>query len=86
LEISGVIQSIIYRNEDNGYSVLDVLSGGKSVTVVGIFAFVNEGEYFTLQAILPIISIMGASLRRRGYPPNCPRARKLWRGIFPPAP
>ncbi|MBE5762461.1 MAG: ATP-dependent RecD-like DNA helicase [Clostridiales bacterium] len=47
MEISGVIQSIIYRNEDNGYSVLDVLSGGKSVTVVGIFAFVNEGEYFT---------------------------------------
>ncbi len=43
-KIAGYIEHIIYRNADNGYTVLNLVSGEEEITCVGIFASIAEGE------------------------------------------
>lgn len=42
---SGYVEKIVYRNEDNGYTVLSVSFDNEEVVCVGTFQFINEGEY-----------------------------------------
>ena len=45
LEISGTVDSVIYKNEENGYTVLRMTDeNGESVTVVGTFPYAACGE------------------------------------------
>ena len=45
LEISGTVDSVIYKNEENGYTVLRLKDGSdESVTVVGCFPYAAAGE------------------------------------------
>ena len=45
LELSGTVSSVIYKNEENGYTVLRLSeSGGEQVTVVGCFPYASVGE------------------------------------------
>ncbi len=47
-EISGTIRSVIFQNEENGYTVLRLDVGGEeSVTVVGCLPFASPGEGLT---------------------------------------
>lgn len=44
-EVSGTIESVIYKNEENGYTVLRLRDGdGELVTVVGCFPYASAGE------------------------------------------
>ena len=47
LELSGTVETIIYRNEQNGYTVLE-LSDEDGTTAVGIMPDVNAGEQVKL--------------------------------------
>ena len=38
------MEHIIYRNTDNGYTVLNLVSGEDEITCVGIFSTIAEGE------------------------------------------
>lgn len=38
------MEHIIYRNADNGYTVLNLVSGEEEITCVGIFSAIAEGE------------------------------------------
>ena len=42
--LKGTVESIIFRNEENGYTVLELDSGEELVTVVGNMAEVGEGD------------------------------------------
>ena len=42
--VTGFVEKIKYRNEDNGYSVISVSSGGEDYVLVGIFHYISEGE------------------------------------------
>ncbi len=42
--ISGYVEHIIYRNEDNGYTVMTLNSDGEEITCVGVLQYINEGE------------------------------------------
>jgi len=45
LEISGTVDTVIYKNEENGYTVLRLLDeNGERVTVVGTFPYAAPGE------------------------------------------
>ena len=46
--VAGYVSHIVYRNEDNGYTVLQFMSEEKEVTCVGNFLFVNEGDHLEL--------------------------------------
>lgn len=39
------VEKIIYRNEDNGYTVLSAEENGCETVCVGVFQFIDEGEY-----------------------------------------
>ena len=43
-EIKGTVERITYRNESNSYTVAEVRTDTKSVTVVGIMPFLAEGD------------------------------------------
>ena len=43
LELTGSVETVIYRNDENGYSVIE-LSGDEEITAVGIMPDVNSGE------------------------------------------
>lgn len=48
-EIEGTVESITYRNEDNGYTVLTFNNGAYLQTVVGSFGAINTGEMLKLR-------------------------------------
>ena len=47
-ELSGSVDSIVYKNENNGYCVLILDNGYEPVTVVGELGNVDEGEELRL--------------------------------------
>lgn len=44
VEIEGVIESIVYNNESNGYTVARLRKGRDLVTIVGYILLLNEGQ------------------------------------------
>lgn len=44
LELIGTVEHIVYHNDKNQYTVLEMAAGDELVTVVGAFPFVSEGE------------------------------------------
>lgn len=42
--LEGFVEHIIFRNEDNGYTVLNLVCEEDEVTCVGVFSVISEGE------------------------------------------
>ena len=47
--LSGYVESVTFRNQENGFSVLELNTGEELVTVVGVLPFVSEGETLELK-------------------------------------
>lgn len=43
-KLAGYVEHIIYRNTENGYTVLNLVSGEEEITCVGTFSAIAEGE------------------------------------------
>lgn len=43
-KIDGFVEHIIFRNSDNGYTVMQVVCDGEELTCVGMFPYIGEGE------------------------------------------
>lgn len=43
--LEGYIEKIVFRNADNGYTVLSLVNDDEEITCVGTFSFINEGEF-----------------------------------------
>ncbi len=48
LTLRGFIEHIIFRNEENGYTVLTLVADAGEITCVGFFRYVDEGETVSL--------------------------------------
>lgn len=48
-QIKGYIEKIVFRNAENGYTVMSVNSDGEEMTCVGIFHYIGEGEYVEME-------------------------------------
>ncbi len=46
--IDGTVENIVYRNEDNGYTVMEIDADGLLETAVGNMPMVYEGEHVKL--------------------------------------
>ena len=46
---SGYVEKIVFRNDDNGYTVLSVSFDDEEIVCVGTFQFINEGEYVSFE-------------------------------------
>ena len=43
-KIEGYVDHIIYRNQENGYTVMVLTSEDTEITCVGTFSYIGEGE------------------------------------------
>jgi len=50
VELEGCVDSIVFRNEENGYTVFELATKDSVdlLTCVGSFSYISEGEYFRL--------------------------------------
>ncbi len=65
--IQGYIEKIVYRNTDNGYTVMELVSESGEITCVGIFHFVNEGEYIEVRGEYTAHQTYGEQLNVKEY-------------------
>lgn len=42
--VKGYVEHIVYRNRENGYTVMEVVSGAETYTLVGVLPHISEGE------------------------------------------
>jgi len=47
--LSGTVENIIFRNQDNGYSVIVLDVNGEPITCVGNFSVVSEGQQIDVE-------------------------------------
>ena len=47
--VEGFVENIIFRNEDNGYTVFDITYNGEEVTCVGVLSYISAGEFIAAQ-------------------------------------
>ena len=45
--LTGYVENIVFQNEENGYTVMEVITDKKTITLVGNLAYINEGEHIT---------------------------------------
>ncbi len=63
----GYIERIVYRNAENGYTVLNLTNDTEEMTCVGIFTFINEGEYIEVSGTLTEHPIYGEQIKVATY-------------------
>lgn len=61
--VTGYVEHIVYRNEDNGYTVFNLDSEDGEVTCVGNFHYINEGEMLEIQGEYVNHSVYGSQLK-----------------------
>ena len=47
--VEGFVENIIFRNEDNGYTVFTIMFQGEEITCVGSLSYISAGEFITAQ-------------------------------------
>lgn len=52
MKFEGIIKSIIYRNEENGYTVLSLQTSDSPITCTGIMPFFNENDQIVVEGEL----------------------------------
>ena len=65
--LSGFVEKIKYRNEENGYSILSVESGGEDYVLVGTFPMISEGEYISAEGHFQLHPTYGEQLAVETY-------------------
>ena len=65
--LSGFVEKIKYRNEENGYAILSVESGGEDYVLVGTFPMISEGEYITAEGHFQLHPTYGEQLAVETY-------------------
>lgn len=65
--VKGFIDHIIYRNKDNGYTVLNLLTQDDEVTCVGFFKTMDQGETIEAQGEYTQHQIYGKQFKISQY-------------------
>ena len=71
-KLAGYVEHIIYRNADNGYTVLNLVSGEEEITCVGIFSAIAEGENIEASAFILIILLMAKQFKVESFEEKAP--------------
>ena len=71
--VSGIVDSIIYQNEENGYTVCEIEdSAGEPVTVVGIIPYLSEGDKITAWGTWTNHPVYGRQFKAETYEKTLP--------------
>ncbi len=67
VKIEGYVERIVYRNEDNGYTVMTVMEDNEEYSCVGIVQFINEGEYIEIEGEMETHASYGEQVKITSY-------------------
>ena len=71
--ITGFVEHIVYRNEENGYTVLNLASNEEDeVTCVGVFQMISEGESLELTGEYTVHPSYGSQFKVQQYSIKAP--------------
>lgn len=73
MKLEGYVEHIIYRNEENGYSVLNLVSDGEEITAVGTFHYISEGEFLELEGSYTEHPLYGQQFQAESFEMKAPR-------------
>ncbi len=65
--VKGYVEHIIYRNNENGYTVMEVLSGEETYTLVGTLPSISEGEPLEAEGSFVTHPVYGEQLKVESY-------------------
>jgi len=66
-QVKGYVEHIIYRNGENGYTVMNLVSGGEDVVCVGSFRTLDEGETLEVRGAYVEHPVYGMQLKVESY-------------------
>ena len=71
--ITGLVEHIVYRNEENGYTVLNLASNEEDeITCVGVFQMISEGESLELTGEYTVHPSYGPQFKVQQYSIKAP--------------
>lgn len=73
MKLEGYVEHIVYRNEENGYSVLNLVSEGNEITVVGSFHYLSEGELLELTGDYTEHPLYGEQFQAESFEVKAPK-------------
>ncbi len=65
--MEGYVEHIIFRNAENGYTVFELANGEEEMTCTGIFGYLNEGDFVSLEGQLVEHPMYGTQLQVTSY-------------------
>ena len=65
--VTGYVEHIVFRNEENGYTVFQLESEAGEVTCVGTLNFISEGERLEIKGDYVNHNIYGSQLKISSY-------------------
>lgn len=71
-KVKGYIDHIIYRNTDNGYTVLNLISDEEEITCVGTFRTIDKGENIEAEGIYTSHPVYGEQFKVENYQITAP--------------
>ena len=71
--ITGFVEHIVFRNEENGYTVLNLAVEEDEVTCVGVFRFISEGESVELNGEYTVHPSYGPQFQVESYAIKAPQ-------------
>lgn len=71
--ITGFVEYIVFRNEENGYTVLNLAVEEDEVTCVGVFRFISEGESVELKGEYTVHPSYGPQFQVESYAIKAPQ-------------
>lgn len=66
-QLEGYVERIVFRNSENGYTVMSLMNDDDEITCVGTFSFINEGEYLSLTGTYTEHPMYGAQFTVSAY-------------------
>ena len=65
--MEGYVEHIIFRNAENGYTVFELVSGEEEMTCTGVFGYLNEGDFVSLEGQYVEHPMYGTQLQVSSY-------------------
>ena len=76
ITLSGTIETIVYHNDDNGYTVCQIDADGEDFTAVGIMPYANEGEFVVIKGKFVIHPTYGEQFKAEYFEKKLPTSSK----------
>ncbi len=65
--MEGYVEHIIFRNAENGYTVFELAGGEEEMTCTGVFGYLNEGDFVSLEGKIVEHPMYGTQMQVSSY-------------------